>query len=155
MSRNVMRTNQAGINLIMEFEGLHLTPYRDPIGLWTIGYGHLITRSSELPEIWNRTITKEEARQLLKADLGRFERGVESLTAVPLNENQFSALVSFCFNLGTGAYQRSTLRRKINRGEYDEAAREFRKWVYAGGIKFRGLVRRRQAEEWLFTTTTS
>ncbi|MBN8542806.1 MAG: lysozyme [Alphaproteobacteria bacterium] len=86
----------------------------------------------------------------LRKDLRVAEQAVMRLIHVPLTQNQFDALVSFTFNLGSGALQRSTLRRKINRGEHEAAAREFSKWVFAGGKRLSGLVRRRQAEGKLY-----
>jgi GH24 family phage-related lysozyme (muramidase) len=83
-------------------------------------------------------------------DLAPREVAVSRLITVPLNQNQFDALVSFVFNLGSGALQCSTLRRRLNAGAYLEAADEFPKWVYAGGRKLKGLVRRREAERILF-----
>ncbi|CAB4495529.1 unnamed protein product [Rhizophagus irregularis] len=95
-------------------------------------------------------ISRAEGEALLKKDLARFEKCVESLTRIKLNSNQFSALCSFTFNLGCGAYQQSTLRRKLNAGNTKGASLEFRKWVYGGGKNLPGLVRRRKAERDLF-----
>lgn len=98
----------------------------------------------------NRVFSMEEVDGLLKSDLARFERGVDRLITVPLRQNQFDALVSFSFNLGLGTLQRSTLRQKVNRGEFEDAAEEFMKFVKAGGKVFRGLVIRRTDERNLF-----
>lgn len=97
-------------------------------------------------------ITEEEGIELLMLDIAKFERAVERLITAPLNQNQFDALVSFSFNLGSGSLQNSTLRRRVNRSEYERAADEFPRWVFAGGRKLKGLVRRRYAERELFLT---
>jgi len=136
------RVTQEGLNLIMRFEGLRLEPYDDAAGLPTIGYGHLIRESEEFGD----QITEEEAEALLRGDMVVAERAVLRLIRVPLTDGQFDALTSFTFNLGSGALQRSTLRRKVNREEHAEVLAEFRRWVWAGGRKLKGLVRRRAAE---------
>ena len=144
-----MTINRAGLDLIKSFESLRLKAYRDPVGIWTVGYGH--TGPDVYPGL---EISKPEAEQLLADDLRESEEGVRELVAVPLNDNQFAALVSFAFNAGGGALKGSTLRRKLNKKDYKGAADEFSKWVY-GTIKGRrvlppGLVRRRAQERNLF-----
>ena len=99
-------------------------------------------------------ITEEEGLELLMLDIAKFERGVNRLIDVPLNQNQFDALTSFAFNLGNGSLQASTLRKKVNREDYEGAADEFPRWVFAGGRKLNGLVKRRYAERALFLTPT-
>lgn len=89
---------------------------------------------------------ENEALELLRSDVGKAERAVLRLIAVPLTQGQFDALVSSTFNLGSGALQRSTLRRKVNREEHDDVPAEFMKWTWAGGRKLKGLVKRRAAE---------
>lgn len=145
-----MKISEKGINLIKHFEGCHLKPYQDPIGLWTIGYGSLIGDGKSLPIEWFRELTQEEADELLKKDLVRFERGVERLCPFNLTQPRFDALVSFAFNLGLGNLQISTLRKKHNRGDILGAAQEFVKWNKAGGKPLRGLTRRREAEQALY-----
>lgn len=125
------------------------------MGLLTIGYGHLIGNGTDLKHELNRTITIEEAVDLLKVDLRKFERGVSRYINVPISQNQVDALVSFAYNLGNGTLQRSTLRQKLNRGEMDSAAQEILKYNKAGGQVLKGLTRRRQAEYKLFTSTAS
>lgn len=95
-------------------------------------------------------ITEEEAEQLLKDDLDRFERVVQDKVTVPLTDNQFAALVSFAFNVGTGAFQRSTLLRKLNAGGYDAVPEQLARWVHAGGRRLQGLANRRAAEAGLW-----
>lgn len=135
---------EQGLNLIKRFESFAPEIYLDAAGLPTIGYGHLL-RPGEA-EMFAGGISEDAAEELLIKDVGVAERAVLRLINVPLDDGQFDALVSFTFNLGSGALQRSTLRRKVNRQEDGEVAAEFMKWVWAGGRKLRGLVRRRKAE---------
>ena len=139
-----------GISLIKRYEGYKTTPYRCPAGLYTVGYGHVIGNGLQLPDEWNRTFSLGEIDELLRTDLARFERGVLRYCTVYLTQSQFDSLVSFSFNLGLGVLQRSTLRQKLNRGDYNGAAKEFLKYTRAGGKVLKGLVRRRQAEYNLF-----
>lgn len=141
-----MQTSQTGINLIKNFEGLRLKAYKDPVGVITIGYGH--TFGVKL----GQTITKEQAEFYLKSDLRKFEKGVDSLVSVNLNQSQFDALVSFSFNCGLGALQKSTLLKLLNKGDYQGAADQFLRWDKAGGRSLPGLTRRRKAERALFLT---
>ena len=137
-----------GLDLIKRFEGFSPEIYTCPAGYPTIGYGHLV-RDQER-ERFAGGISREEAEELLKRDVLWAEKGVLRLINVPLMDGQFDALVSFTFNLGTGALQRSTLRRKVNREEHSEVLGEFMRWVWAGGRKLRGLILRRNAEASLY-----
>jgi GH24 family phage-related lysozyme (muramidase) len=137
-----------GLNLIKHFEGFSGTIYLCPAGHPTIGYGHVVLDHEA--EAFIDGITEEQASNLLKQDTNIAEQAVERLIPVSLTDGQFDALVSFTFNLGSGALQRSTLRRKLNRKDYAGASREFSRWVWAGGRRLKGLVRRRQAEAELF-----
>ena len=139
-----------GLELIKSFEGFSSVMYRDSAGLPTIGYGHLITSSEK--NLFTAGITKSKAEELLKADVITAEIAVTRLITVPLNDNQFDALVSFTFNLGAATLQRSTLRAKVNRAEHEQVPLEFLRWVYADGRKITGLVRRRKAEAELYLT---
>jgi GH24 family phage-related lysozyme (muramidase) len=138
--------NQAGLNLIKEFEGCILQTYDDGVGVLTIGYGH--TQGVA----WGQSITQAEAEELLKQDLNYFENSVTTLVKVPLTDNQFSALVSFTFNIGSGAFTESTLLRVVNQRQYQAAADQFLRWINGGGQVMAGLVRRREAERNLFLT---
>lgn len=140
-----MITSDKGIDLIKNFEGFHTKRYICPAGKPTIGYGHLLPKGSTLQEIDEST-----AEQLLFSDLRGVERAIARLVVVPMLQCQYDALVSFVFNLGAGRLQSSTLRMKLNRGEYESAADEFPKWVYAGGKRMKGLIRRREAERAMF-----
>ena len=140
-----MKTSEAGIDLIKQFEGCKLTAYKCPAGVWTIGYGHT-TMAGEPTVVEGMKITAVEAANILKRDLRKFELGVGENVKVPLIQNQFDALVSFAFNCGLGALQKSTLLRKLNAGDYASVPAELMKWTKAGGKELPGLVRRRRAE---------
>lgn len=139
-----MRTSQKGLDLIKEFEGLRLTAYLCPAKVWTIGYGTTsgVTKGT--------VITKERAEELLRQDVRKFEDSVTRLAKVKLNQHQFDALVSFAYNVGSGALGSSTLLRVLNAGDYDAAAGQFERWNKAGGQVLAGLTRRRAAERKLF-----
>lgn len=137
------RINAEGLSLIKQWEGRKLTAYRDVVGVLTIGYG------STGPHVKpGMTITEAEAEALLRKDLSRFEARVDRLVTVPLTDNQFAALVSFDFN--TGAIDKSTLLKKLNKRDYNSVPSELMKWVNAGGKKVQGLVNRRAAEAGLW-----
>lgn len=137
-------TNANGIRLIKSFEGLRLRAYQDAVGVWTIGYG--TTRNVQPGQV----ITEAEAERLLTQDVERFERDVNAAVTVPLNDNQFSALVSFAYNVGSEALRSSTLLRLLNAGDYQGAADQLPRWNQAGGRVLAGLTRRRNAERALF-----
>lgn len=139
-----MKTSAKGIELIKKFEGCRTEAYLCPANVWTIGYGHTKTAKPGL------RITLAQAEGLLKRDLEAFEKYVDNAVKVPVTQTQFDALVSFTFNVGTGALFQSTLLRKLNSRDYSGAANEFPRWVYAGGRKLLGLQRRRAAERALF-----
>lgn len=140
---------ERGIELIKRFEGFSPVIYICPAGYPTIGYGHVV--KPEEAERFRNGITREEAEELLKKDLIKFETGVRRLLkGIHLHDYCIDALTSFAYNCGLYSFRASTLRRKILSGELFEAADEFLRWVYAGGRKLPGLVRRRQAERELF-----
>ncbi|NHR05165.1 lysozyme [Chromobacterium haemolyticum] len=140
-----MNISANGIKLIQQFEGLRLKAYQDAVGVWTIGYGH--TGPDVTPGL---VISQAQADGLLARDLNRFETGVSRLALVPLNQNQFDALVSFSYNLGLGSLQNSTLLRLLNQRDYAGAAAQFPRWNKAGGKVLPALTRRRAAEQALF-----
>jgi GH24 family phage-related lysozyme (muramidase) len=142
----MMVPSQVALDLIKQFEGFRRKVYRCPGGYWTIGYGHVLRAAEELAEV-----TQDEAEILLCQDAGIAGRAVNRLIHVPLTQNQFDALVSFTFNVGAGALQRSTLRRIINREEHTQVPQELMKWVRAGGQVMPGLVRRRERESGNYT----
>jgi lysozyme len=139
-----MQISERGLDLIRRFEGLELTAYRCPAGVWTIGHGHT---GPEVRE--GKSITPAEAEAMLRADLIRLEEGV-ARSAGPCTQGQYDALVSFAFNLGLGALRSSTLLKKHKAGEHRLAAAEFGRWIHAGGRRLPGLVRRRAAEADLY-----
>ena len=117
-----MNVSEQGLKLIRHHEGVRNRPYRCPAGLWTVGVGHLIGDGKSLPAEWNRVFSTEEIDGILKRDLRRFELGVHKmLPNMPLRQHEFDALVSFCFNLGLGCFQRSTVRQALLRGDKTQA----------------------------------
>lgn len=138
--------NQKGIDLIKSFEGLRLTSYLCPAGVWTIGYGH----THNVRE--GQTITEKQAETLLRNDIAVYEDGVRNYTKnVVLNTNRFSALVSFAFNCGLANLKSSTLLKKVKANPNDTTIRdEFNKWVYANKVVMAGLQKRRKAEADLY-----
>ena len=146
-----MKTSERGIQLIKHHEGVRNRPYKCPAGLWTVGVGHLIGDGKSLPADWNRTFTKEEIDGLLIRDLRRFELGVcKMLPNVPLRQGEFDCLVSFSFNLGLGAFQRSTLRQALLRGDKKAAMESLVKYCRSGVKILKGLQTRRLDERALF-----
>lgn len=141
--------SQEGLDLIKHFEGLYLTAYKDPVGIWTIGYGHTGIKHNDGTVKSGRKITLQEANDLLTFDLNtKYLPAVLRLVKVNINQAQLDSLVSFNFN--TGSLGSSTLLKKLNQSDYNGAAEEFLKWVNAGGNKLAGLVRRRNAEREMF-----
>ena len=145
-----MRINDRGLDLIKSFEGFESHPYQCAAGEWTIGYGSTYELSGERVTEHSVPVGMDYATKLLQAGVGVSERAVTRLINVPLTKNQFSALVSFTYNVGSGNLQSSTLRMLLNRKDYKDAADEFPKWRKAGGRVLQGLVRRRAAERALF-----
>lgn len=139
-----MKTSQKGIDLIKQFEGCRLSAYKCPAGVWTIGYGHTYGVKA------GQKISQKQADEFLKEDLKSFEAAVNKYVKVSLTQNQFDALVSFSFNVGSEALRTSTLLRLLNQGKYEEAAEQFDRWVFVSFKKLDGLVRRRKAEKELF-----
>lgn len=139
-----MNVSKNGIALIKKFEGCRLTAYKCPSGVYTIGYGH--TNGVKK----GQRITQKEAEAYLREDVKKFENGVNKYVSAPLTQNQFDALVSFCFNCGLGAFKTSTLRKKLNAKDYAGASKELLRWNKASGVVLDGLKRRRNAEKDLF-----
>lgn len=150
-----MRLSTEGAEFIGAFEGFSATLYNDPAGHCTIGYGHLVHHGncdgSEPPE-FKKGITRRSAAQLLREDARAAEETIEDAVAVELSQAQFDALVSFCFNVGSGNFRASTLLKKLNAGKARAVPSELDRWVFAGGKKLDGLIRRRRAEGRLFAT---
>ncbi len=142
-----MRVSWQGLELIRTFEGFSAVPYLCPAGYATIGYGHVVLAH----EVWDRPIDEARGMQLLEKDAQAAEVAVRRLLPNVTAQNGFDALVSFTFNLGAAALQRSQLRQAILRGETEAIAKQWLRWVYAKGRILPGLVRRRQAELALYT----
>ena len=146
-----MNVSKAAIALIKHHEGVRSRPYRCPAHLWTVGVGHLIGDGKLLPDSYNRTFSQEEIDGILKSDLRRFELGVHKmLPNVPLRQHEFDAIISFCFNLGLGCFQRSTIRQALLRGDKKAAMESLVKYCRAGGKILKGLQTRRLDEKALF-----
>lgn len=139
-----MKTSKRGLDLIKEYEGFRADAYLCPAGVWTIGYG--TTKGVKKGD----KVTKEQAERMLADDVAAFEQSVISAVKVPLNQNQFDALVSLTYNLGAGNLRSSTLLRMLNTGDYTGAAEQFLRWNKAGGKVLAGLTRRRESERALF-----
>ena len=133
-----------GLALFQRFEGFAPEVYVCPDGWPTIGYGHVVHDGER--DRFADGIDDATAEELLRRDVETAERAMLSLIQVPLEDGRFDALASFTFNLGSGALQRSTLRRKVNREEHGAVPAEFWRWVWAGGRRRKGLIRRREAE---------
>lgn len=144
-----MRISENGIEFIRQLEGEKLTAYPDIVGIWTIGVGHTGFVDGK-PVARGMAITKEKSKELLTADLKRFESAVNDAVKVTLKQNQFDALVSLAFNIGEGAFARSTLVNKLNAGDKKGAAEQFLVWKNAGGRVSQGLLNRRQKEKAMF-----
>jgi lysozyme len=168
-----VKLSKAGEDLMHRYEGFRNKPYLCPAHIWTIGYGHVLyqeqirlpvvrVEGKETPMIRkemplkpedNRVWSKEEINKLFSDDIASFERGVLRLVpGVSGHQGRFDALVSFAFNAGLGNLQRSTIRMKANRGDWEGAADAFMAWTKGGGKVLPGLVKRRQAEIALFLT---
>jgi lysozyme len=165
-----MKVAQAGIDLIKQFESLHdgdlktigLQPKMCPAQVWTVGWGHAlvdpVTRKflkgaadKDRAYAMYPAMTKEEADLLLQRDLEAFSSAIKKMITAKITDNQFSALVSFSYNCGAGALQKSTLLKKVNANPKDQTIRqEFLKWNKAGGKELLGLTRRRTAEADLY-----
>lgn len=156
-----MKVSDYALKAIKHHESVRNKPYLCPAGLWTVGVGHVLyTSQARLPVAQRgsvslriedfRIFSKEEIDAILAADLQRFERGVLRYCPAIATQGQFDALVSFSFNVGLGTLQRSTLRQKHNRGDYDGAADEFLKYTIGGGKVLKGLVNRRKDERAIY-----
>lgn len=144
MIRNI---DKAGTELITKWEGLKLKPYLCSAGVPTIGYGSTYYENGQRVKLTDSAITEERAKLLFKNTIVTYEKAVETFTRDDINQNQFNALVSFAYNLGTNALKSSTLLKKVNANPSDVTIKnEFAKWVNAGGKKLQGLVNRRNDE---------
>lgn len=159
----------AAADLIRRFEGIadgdpttvNLDPYLDPVGIWTIGWGHVVRDANDQPirgienealacEVYPDGITMDEAVVLLQDDMRGLPTAIQKMASVPLEWYQLGALISFSFNVGITALRTSTLLRLLNAGDAAGAANQFARWNKSGGHVFAGLIRRRAAEAAIF-----
>jgi len=149
-----MKTSNNAIRLIEKFEGFSPTMYLDAVDLPTIGYGTLLDTKEE-EYLKTAVISRTEAEVLLRKELSPIEKNLNKMVRVPITQNQYDALVSFCYNLGCQALRTSTLLRKLNINPNDPSIQgEFMRWVYAHGKKLNGLIRRRESEAELYFSET-
>lgn len=140
------------LELIKKYEGFSSKPYLCPAGVWTIGYGNTKYPNGIRVGKNDPGISNEEALQLLSLTVEKefLPKVIELSPILKQHPNKLAAVLSFCYNLGAGAYANSTLRKKVNALQFAEASKEFHKWVLASGRKLQGLVRRRAEEAELF-----
>lgn len=142
--------NQATIALVKEFEGLRLDAYKDSVGVWTIGYGTTAMAGVGIKPALGMKITEPEAEMYLRRGLEKFADQIRPAITAPINENEFGAFLSLAYNIGPGAFKKSSALRKFNAGDKAGAADAILLWNKAGGKVLNGLVRRRKAERELF-----
>ena len=174
-----MNISKRLINLIKKYEGLSLYPYACPANILTIGYGHVIQNNDmimgidgkilnnmfdvlknyihnryilneKLKMIFYKPLNELQADALLLSDIEKFCQRINPLITIPLNQNQYDAVISLCYNIGIAAFEKSSLRTFLNATNIHQASQEFDKWIYAKGKKLTGLTLRRQAEKALF-----
>ena len=134
------------VTVVKEHEGLRLKPYHDDAGFPTVGYGHKLSSTKNDPLNKFNSITETMAVAMLMADLGKAQKEVRSLVTVNLTAGQEAALIDLVFNIGAGNFQKSTLLADLNAGDLSDVPAQFRRWVYADGHKYGGLVERREDE---------
>lgn len=144
-----MSVSNSGIDLICDFEGKRLVAYDDGVGVWTIAFGTTVYPNGIRVKKGD-TCTEAQAKAYMAHDLKKFEQAVNNSVTIPLNQNQFDALVSLAYNIGSGAFSKSTLVKKLNTGDIRGAADQFDVWINAGGKRMQGLVNRRTKEKTLF-----
>lgn len=144
--------NQATFDLVEEFEGLRLKAYKDAVGVWTIGYGTTAAAGLGIDPKAGMSITEAEAKSLLAEGLERFAASIRPKITAPINDNEFGAFLSLAYNIGPGAFAKSSALRKFNAGDKAGAADAILLWNKAGGKVLAGLTRRRKAERELFMT---
>jgi lysozyme len=147
MKKNIISKN--GLDFIKKFEDLRLESYLPtPNDVWTIGYG--TTRIGGRPVVQGEKITPRQATEYFREDILKFQKAVNDLVKVELTQNQFDALVSLVYNIGIGAFSKSTLLKKLNNGDYSGASREFKRWNKQSGRVLKGLTKRRNEEAEIF-----
>lgn len=147
-----MKINQATVDLVKEFEGYRADAYKCPAGVWTIGYGTTAAAGVGIEPKPGMTISKSDAEAYLEATLDKFADKIAPLITAPINENEFGAFLSLAYNIGPGAFRRSSALDAFNDGDKANAAKAILLWNKAGGKVLKGLTRRREAERKLFLT---
>lgn len=147
-----MSLSAEGLTLICNFEGLHLKAYDDGRGVWTIGFGTTFY-PNQMKVKKGDTCTVAQAKMYMLESLKKFEHTVNETVSIQLHQNQFDALVSLTYNIGSNAFKKSTLVKKLNTQDIQGAAHQFDVWVNAGGKKMQGLVNRRAQEKALFLSS--
>ncbi len=143
-------TKSDASKLIADEEGFRSCPYKDPVGVPTIGYGATSYSDGRAVNLSDPCITKEDAKKLMAHHISKAGNEVARLVKVPLSANQKTALTSFAYNFGSGALASSALLSKLNAGDKSGAASEFDRWIHADGKPLLGLVDRRAKEKALF-----
>ena len=144
MIRNKMKISENGLELIKKFEGCETTAYQDSVGVWTIGFGH--TKGVEE----GQTCSIEDAESMLADEMDEYEGYINNMVKVELQQHEFDALVAWVYNLGPTNLGESTMLKVLNGGQFDRVPDEMNRWTRAGGEILEGLVRRRQAESFMF-----
>lgn len=147
-----MKSSTNCIAIIKAAEGFSSIPYRCPAGVATIGFGSTRDTDGKAITMQHPPITEQQAANIMASTLVTYEDAVKRYVTVPLTQNQFDALVDFAYNCGAQNLRTSTLLKKLNAGDYNGAAEQFIYWIYGGGKKLPGLVKRRMAERSLFLT---
>jgi len=142
-NREVVKISEDGLDLIKHFEGLELTAYKDPVGIWTIGYGHIKLAKEGM------VITEKEAEAMLRHEMEEYE-GYINRQKLTLKQHEFDALVSWVYNLGPANLITSTMLKRLHSNDYWDVPFQMQRWNKAGGNVLRGLVKRRKAESLLF-----
>lgn len=151
-----MKVSNTGLSLIKSFEGLMLNPYLCSAGKPTIGWGSTYYPDGKKVTLQDKEITEEKAYEILEYIANKdFGSNINKVVKVPLNQNQFDALVSFAYNIGNGNFNSSTLLRWLNQGNYKEASIQLLRWDKSKGIVLNGLTKRRKAEKALFDKVIS
>jgi lysozyme len=148
-----LNVTDQGLSMLRRLEGCRCRAYKDSAGVWTIGYGHT-SMAGPPPVKPGMRISRREADAILARDVAGFARGVASLLDVPLSDGQFSALVSFAYNIGLENFRKSSVLRAVNSGNFESVPRRLSLWVKAGGRVLPGLVSRRAAEAAMFIAAT-
>jgi lysozyme len=145
-----MQSSSECLNLVRTCEGFRASPYRCPAGIPTIGYGSTRYADGRAVKLSDPPINMAQADAIMRETLREYEAAVNRYVSVPINQNQFDALVDFAYNAGAQNLRNSTLLKRLNQGLYEQAAQEFDKWVMGAGKRLPGLVRRRALEKELF-----